>query len=235
MTGGCRSTLGRASCTTNAGYVLLAEAVSRLADRPVSQLARDLIFEPLGMTTTRLGGEPRRTAGQPDPPGTIGDGGLWTSATDLTAWLAAMNDGMLSPGAVRLAEIPGYLADGTVLDYAWGVRIAQTPNGRRLTHGGTWANWLAKTVRFPERRVAVAIVSTEGSEAAISELGTQLAATVLKGKPGEPVEQLSGRQTAGTRAARPRNLLPSAVCLGLLRWPLPLHAHLGHDVLTSSV
>jgi hypothetical protein len=40
------------------------------------------------------------------------------------------------------------------------------------------ANWLAKTVRFPERRVVVAIVSTGESEAAISELGTQLAATV---------------------------------------------------------
>lgn len=160
----------------NAGYVLLAEAVSRLFDRPISHLARERLFEPLAMTATRLGGEPRRTAGQPDPPGTIGDGGLWTSAVDLTAWLVAMNHGMLSAEAVRRVERPGHLADGTALDYAWGVRVAQTPNGRRLTHGGTRANWLAKTVRLPDQRVAVAILSTGGSESAISELGTNLAA-----------------------------------------------------------
>ena len=159
----------------NAGYVLLAEAVSRLFDRPITQLAREQIFEPLGMTATRLGGEPRWTAGYPDPPGTIGDGGLWTTVADLTAWLTAMNNRMINANAVRRVQRVGHLADGTALDYAWGIRVVETPYGRRLTHGGTWANWLAKTVRLPDQGIAVAVLSTGGSEAGISRLGTDLA------------------------------------------------------------
>jgi CubicO group peptidase (beta-lactamase class C family) len=167
--------LGARFTYNNAGYVLLAEAVSRFLDRPISQLAREWIFEPLAMTATRLGGEPCRLSGQPEPPGTIGDGGLWTSAVDLTAWLVAMNYGMINSEAVRRVERPGHLADGAALDYAWGIRVAQTPYGRCLSHGGTWANWLAKTVRFPNQRVAVAVLSTGGSEVAISDLGIDLA------------------------------------------------------------
>jgi CubicO group peptidase (beta-lactamase class C family) len=167
---------GRQFVYNNAGYVLLAETVSRLFDRPIAQLARKQIFEPLGMTATRLGGEPRRTAGYPDPPGTIGDGGLWTTAADLTAWLAAMNSRMINPSAVRRVQSVGHLADGTALDYEWGVRVVETPYGRRLTHGGTWANWLAKTVRLPDQGIAVAVLSTGGSEARISRLGLDLAA-----------------------------------------------------------
>ena len=167
---------GRQFRYNNAGYVLLAEAVSRIFDRPISELAREQIFEPLGMATTRLGGESVRTAGYPDPPGTVGDGGLWTTVADLTAWLTAMNTRMINADAGRRVQRVGHLADGTAVDYAWGIRVVDTPHGRRLTHGGTWANWLAKTVRLPDRGVATAVLSTGGSEEVISQLGTDLAA-----------------------------------------------------------
>jgi CubicO group peptidase (beta-lactamase class C family) len=167
---------GRRFSYNNAGYVLLAEALSRLFDRPIAELAGEQIFEPLGMAATRLGGEGQRTAGHPDPPGTVGDGGLWTTVADLARWLTAMNDGTINPRAVRRAERVGHLVDGTALDYAWGVRVVETSDGRRLTHGGTWANWLAKTVRLPHQGVVVAVLSTGGSESGISRLGTDLAA-----------------------------------------------------------
>ena len=92
---------GRLFAYNNAGYVLLAEAVSRIMDRPIAELAHERLFAPLGMAATRLGDESRRTAGHPDPPGTVGDGGLWTTAADLTTWLAAMNDLAIDSGAGR--------------------------------------------------------------------------------------------------------------------------------------
>jgi CubicO group peptidase (beta-lactamase class C family) len=159
----------------NAGYVLLAEAVSRVMDRPIAELARERLFEPLGMAATRLGGEGHQTAGQPDPPGTVGDGGLWTTAADLATWLSALNDLAIHPGAGRRVQQVGRLADGTALDYAWGIRVVETPYGRRISHGGWWADWLAKTVRFPDRNVAVAVLSTGGTEDEISRLGVDLA------------------------------------------------------------
>jgi CubicO group peptidase (beta-lactamase class C family) len=159
----------------NAGYVLLAEVVSHVSGRPIGQLASERLFRPLAMTRTRLGGEPPRLTDQPLPPGTIGDGGLWTSIADLTRWLAALNKGLHEVAAVHRAETPGCLDDGTPLDYAWGLRVTPSPHGRRITHGGSWAGWQAKTIRLPERQIAVAVLSTGGEEQLISTLGTDLA------------------------------------------------------------
>jgi len=43
------------------------------------------------MSHTRVGGPAVRLEGRPDPPGTIGDGGLGTSVSDLARWLQACN------------------------------------------------------------------------------------------------------------------------------------------------
>lgn len=162
----------------NTGYVLLAETVATMSGCAVDDLATRTIFEPLRLAATRLGGQTVRLPGQPDPPGTIGDGGLWTSVTDLLTWLTAMNDGTLEAAVVGQLETPGRLNDGSVLDYGWGLRITPTPHGRQVSHGGSWASWLAKTVRIPGRGIAVAVLSTGGTETAISDAGTQLAALI---------------------------------------------------------
>lgn len=166
----------------NAGYVLLAEVVARICGRGVGDLAQETLFHPLQLTTTRLGGEPIQLPATPDPPGTIGDGGLWTSIADLTAWLVAMNDGTLGTAIVRRLETPGRLEDGSPLDYGWGVRITATSHGLQVTHGGSWATWLAKTVRIPDLGIAVAVLSTGSTEVAISDVGTQLAALLASSR-----------------------------------------------------
>jgi len=159
----------------NTGYVLLAEVVARIYGQAVDHLAEEALFHPLGLTATRLGGGPIRLPATPDPPGTMGDGGLWTSIADLTRWLAALNNGALDAAVVRQLETSGRLADGSSLDYGWGVRITPTRHGRQMTHGGSWATWLAKTVRIPDREIAVAVLSTGSTETVISNAGTQLA------------------------------------------------------------
>jgi len=160
----------------NTGYVLLAEVLARICGCAVSDLATESLFDPLHMTTTRLGGSPVQLPGETDPPGTVGDGGLWISAADLLTWLTALNDATLGTAVVAQMETVGQLDDGTALDYGWGLRITQTSHGRQVTHGGSWAPWLAKTVRIPDRRIAVAVLSTGSTETAISDAGTRLAA-----------------------------------------------------------
>ena len=166
----------------NTGYVLLAEVVARIAGQSVDALAAATLFQPLGLTAMRLGGEPVRVAGAADIPGTIGDGGLWTSNTDLTRWLMAMNDGTLDLGAVRRLETTGRLADGSSLDYGWGVRVTETPNGRRVSHGGRWDPWLAKSVRLPRQGIAVAVLSRGSRETVISETGFRIADVVASAR-----------------------------------------------------
>lgn len=139
----------------------------------------------MGMIDTRLGGRPRTVPGHPDPPGTIGDGGLWTSIIDLTTWLTSLNRHAFGAEVAQLTEQPGRLDDRTGLDYAWGERVVRVPEGRLITHGGSWAGWLAKTVRCPEQGVAVAVLSHGGTEESISALGVDVANTVIRpGRPG---------------------------------------------------
>ena len=90
-------------------------------------------------------------------------------------WLRACNQARFGADTQRLAESTSRVADGSPVDYAWGVRATPTPRGRLITHGGSWHTWLAKTARIPERGVAVAILSTGASAQAISDIGTNLA------------------------------------------------------------
>ncbi|WP_163543002.1 serine hydrolase domain-containing protein [Occultella kanbiaonis] len=165
----------------NAGYVLLAEAVGRMSGRPVDELAAAELFRPLALRETRLGGPAVPVPGSPDPPGTIGDGGLWTSVTDLTTWLDACNRDRLGGRAQRMAETPGGPDAGSGSGYAWGVRVSARPYGALVTHGGSWGGWQAKTVRVPARRIAVAVLGVGAPEQVISDLGTDLAQTLATG------------------------------------------------------
>ena len=137
---------------SNTGYVCLAEIVRRIGGAALGDLARHRVFGPLGMTGSRLGGPPAaRHPGLPAPPGTVGDGGWWTTAADLLRWLRAMNARTLGEEVTRILETPGRLDDGTPLSYAWGVAVSIRAGGVTFTHGGNWPGWSAKTVRQPGR------------------------------------------------------------------------------------
>jgi len=111
----------------NAGYVLLAEVISRILSQPITDVASTHLFTPLALRHTRLGGEPVRLPAIPDPPRTIGDGGLWISIVDLTTWLRAGNQARFGADTQRLAESTARLSDGSHLDYAWGAGFAHSP------------------------------------------------------------------------------------------------------------
>ena len=161
----------------NAGYVLLAEALARIRRQPVQEMMAELVM-PLGLTDTRFGDPPVRLPDRPGPPGTIGDGGLWTSVGDLTRWLQACNAAAFGTAAQQLSESTTALTDGAHVDYAWGVRVTPSSSGRVITHGGSWDTWLAKTVRMPEQHIAVAVLSVGSTEFDVSRSGTDLAAAI---------------------------------------------------------
>ena len=89
---------GAAFGYNNAGYVILAEALATVLDRPITDVTAE-VFAQLELADTRLGGPAVSLPSVADPPGTIGDGGLWTSIADLTNWLRACNRNALGPAA----------------------------------------------------------------------------------------------------------------------------------------
>lgn len=171
---------GSAFAYSNIGYVLLAEALAASSGSTVPELARKMLFDPLGMTASRLAHESR-----PHPltgvrtPETVGDGGWWASAADLLIWLDALNCDYLGSNLTEMVQTRGHLADGTGLDYCWGITARPGRRGTSYTHGGNWPGWSAKTVRQPNTKTAVALLTLDDDVEAVSQAATDLHAMLV--------------------------------------------------------
>jgi CubicO group peptidase (beta-lactamase class C family) len=166
---------GQAFSYNNTGYILLAELLQAVHGQAIANLARTEIFEPLGLTGSRLGGPAAVTLpGHAAPPATTSDGGLWTCAADLLIWLEAINEDRLGADLTALVQSPGRLEDGTVLDYAWGIGPRPKPTGTLYLHGGEWPGWCAMTVRCPTTATAVAILAATEDMVAVSGAAQEL-------------------------------------------------------------
>lgn len=155
---------GTAYAYSNAGYVCLAEAVRRAAGRELPELARDLLFEPLGMADTRLwdgpgAAPPGGLALSPARPAplSLGDGGVWSTAADLLRWADALNTDRL--GVSGLLQSPGRLDDGTLLDYGWGLGVRRRHGYLLYRHGGSWPGLRTLLARVPDRGLAVLVTA----------------------------------------------------------------------------
>lgn len=121
---------GQKSSYSNSGYSLLAFAVEEAANAPFASVQKRFLIDPLGLSDTGVlpganvvpgfdPGAPNalRAAEPIDPSWLIGNGSLYSSAADLTRWLAEVRAGKL----VRTRAWPypwgwGRKANGQVLD-----------------------------------------------------------------------------------------------------------------------
>lgn len=154
---------------SNIGYICLAEIVALVSRIPVHAVAYGL-FDVLGMSSSTLDDRERAIPHHTTPPRTVGDGGFWTSAEDLLRWNDAMNSRVLGESIHRYAETPGRLNDGSLLDYAWGVRVLGTDRRRIISHGGAWPTWTAKSVRRPDAGTSVVLLSASDETDATTDL-----------------------------------------------------------------
>ncbi|MEV0234150.1 serine hydrolase domain-containing protein [Nonomuraea sp. NPDC050786] len=155
---------GTAHVYSNAGYVCLAAVVERAADMSLPDFAQRHLFVPLGMADTRYWDGP-----DPTPPGaaplarlrpaplSLGDGGVWTTLSDLLRWSQALNADEL--GISELMQTPGRLDDGTPIDYAWGVGVRSHAGHRVYRHGGGWVGLRALHARVPDLDLSVALMA----------------------------------------------------------------------------
>jgi CubicO group peptidase (beta-lactamase class C family) len=160
---------GTAYAYSNEGYICLALIIERISGATLGTFARTRIFEPLGITRSVFWTGPRpappTAAVTPDPQHpaalTVGDGGLWTTVTDLLRWNKGILDDVF--GITARMHMPGRLDDGTPLDYAWGVRVYEASGERVHSHGGDYGNAIAKLVRLPDSSASFAALAVGGS------------------------------------------------------------------------
>jgi CubicO group peptidase (beta-lactamase class C family) len=186
---------GTAYRYSNSGYALLALVVERASGRSFAEFLRERIFQPLGMAGTVAQQEGISTVGhrafghsdvngswvrtdQSQTSAVLGDGGIYSSIDDLAKWDAALDDGrLLSAESRRLAFTPATPTDDPAVEYGFGWRIT----GDSLWHSGETMGFRNVIVRFPERRLAVVVLTNRDDPepyrtalaiAALAEAGT---------------------------------------------------------------
>lgn len=201
----------------NTGYVLIARVVSRVTGKPFHEWAKTEIFEPLGMDDTRY----RLTPGQvlagastgytPGPDGeghveardvggSLGAGGLYTTAADMARWMGQLGDFELGGEAVReLMTIPFELNDGEATGYGLGLVIDEWRGQVRWQQGGSDAGHSSIFHFYPELDRGVMVFANH--HAIDGELVTALTEAFLGEFLNEPAETEAAEGTANVPAS----------------------------------
>ena len=171
---------------SNSAYAILAVLVERLSGRTFAEYLETRIFKPLGMDRTLayqkdISVVPDRAYGysvtdegvefsdQSAWSAVLGDGGIYTSVTELLKWDAALYDGGLLSAELRQASLtPG------LENYGFGFRIDEYRNHKRIHHSGSTSGFRNFMQQFPEERLTV-IVLTNRAEPDVAPLAEQIA------------------------------------------------------------
>ena len=158
---------------SNSGYALLALVVEKASGQRFAEFLRDHIFLPLGMNDTvafenGISTVPSRAFGysaegdawvrtdQSTTSAVLGDGGIYSSISDLEKWDAALYDDRLLRGELRkLAFSPATHTENPSVDYGFGWRIS----GETLWHSGETMGFRNVIVRYPERKLTVIVLT----------------------------------------------------------------------------
>ena len=187
---------------SNTGFFLLSVIAARAGGKPFPDLARGLIFEPLGMTSTHFHADHRllvkdRAIGYAPRDGgwalsmsdweQTGDGSVLTTVEDLARWVRNFDDPKVG-GKALIDELQrkGKLTSGEEIDYAEGLRHAPYRGLATVGHSGSWAGYRSNVLRFPSEKTAVIVLcNAENSEA--GALARKIADAVLGDRLGPGV------------------------------------------------
>jgi CubicO group peptidase (beta-lactamase class C family) len=182
---------GSESVYSNSNYVVLAELVQRIQGKSLAALARERIFSPLKMRSTRFGGnlrdDPPNLANSyfPAAPGkfvsitrasqTVGDGNLLTPGRDLALWDENFYSNRV--GGKALAEMmrtPATLTTSKQAPYGFGLMFGDYRGAPTEAHGGSYHGFRTELLRFPRQHFSVAVLCNVASANA-SALAAQIA------------------------------------------------------------
>ncbi|NOK13754.1 serine hydrolase domain-containing protein [Corallococcus exercitus] len=171
-------------------FVLLTQVLEKVGGAPFQQLLRDRIFTPLGMTNSgfdqaslteddivltsdvvpeRSATYQWRTDHQQQywfvyPHYTLAAGGLFSTVTDMSKFVAAlMNDKLLKPELRTAMWTPPILKDGKPSSFAVGWTVGRYRGRSEVGHSGGPA--LSDTVYYPDDKLAVVVLTNRNRPA----------------------------------------------------------------------
>jgi CubicO group peptidase (beta-lactamase class C family) len=168
---------------SNSGYAVLAMIVEKISGKPFGQFLQDRIFAPLQMSNTlayekgknevpnRAYGHTRdgntyKETDQSPTSAVLGDGGIYSSITDLAKWDAALREHkLLSEAEMQPALTPVHVADGPPtsegrnISYGFGWFLDPYKGYRRVWHDGETIGFRTTIQRFPEDKLTIVVLA----------------------------------------------------------------------------
>jgi CubicO group peptidase (beta-lactamase class C family) len=207
---------------SNTGFFLLSVIAARAAGKPFPDLARERIFEPLGMTSTHFHADhgllvKDRAVGYALREGggwgismsdweQTGDGSVLTTIEDLARWVRNFDDPKVGGKAlVDELQRKGRLTSGEEIDYAEGLRHAPYRGLATVGHNGSWAGYRSSLLRFPSEKTAV-IVLCNAENAEAGTIARKVADVALDGPLGPPAGPSPTPSPSSGRSRQPRTL-----------------------------
>jgi CubicO group peptidase (beta-lactamase class C family) len=165
---------------SNSGYWLLGQIVKKVSGMDMAAFAEKEIFKPLGMNNTHFHNDhtlvvKNRASGYTPAkePNTyhismttldmIGDGGIFTSISDIKKWDDAYyNSNVLGPEFWQAMTREGELNNGKKLSYGAGLVVDEYKGLKIHSHGGAFVGFRAELLRFPGHKFTVAVFANRG-------------------------------------------------------------------------
>ncbi len=199
---------------SNTNYVLAGDIFEKVSGQPLVDFLRERIFAPLDMRNasdcsdknpadalayTRYALGPPRPVKREAPGWYFAAGELCMTPSELSRWdIAFLEKKLLSASSYEAFTREMKLADGKPTHYALGLQIGDLNGIRMIYHGGEVSGFLALNEIFPDRNVAVTVLSNEDGIDLIGPLARRIAIAVMN--PGAVAETASQQQISGIRA-----------------------------------
>lgn len=163
---------------SNSAFVLLGLIVQHVSGMPFPKFLHDRIFAPLHMDSTvayvkgastvpdRAYGYTGDSSGhftrtdQSSTSATLGDGGIYTSVTDMAKWSDALDRATLVDSAMmREAWSPTTLTTGKESGYGFGWFVATVNGELQLRHHGESTGFTNGILKYPARKLTVVVLT----------------------------------------------------------------------------
>ncbi len=195
---------------SNSNYLLLGEIVARVKNSSLREFAEERVFAPLGMKHTHFHDDntevvKNRADGYEKEDSRwwisntqlnhVGDGGVFTTVSDLLKWDQIFYSCPL-PGGNKLIQkmlttVP------TSGSYGCGIDVSEYRGLKTHAHGGAFAGYRAQMLRFPDQKVSIICLANH-ARATPSVLAMEVADVLLGNK-------LSPRRESARRPKKKRN------------------------------
>jgi CubicO group peptidase (beta-lactamase class C family) len=167
--------------------------IEKASGKTYQQFLTERIFQPLGMTATRLVDRsvitPKRASGYAWKDGVLvhaiytgtawaySEGGLFSTVLDLAKWAAALDEGkLLKRSILEQMWTATRLNDGTTAYYGLGWNTGNDTARKQVYHSGSKEGFLALIRHYTTERLTVALLSNIGHNVNTGGITSQVAA-----------------------------------------------------------